>query len=399
MMETFKGYPWNVLDAMESPPTIWLGPSVSAELEAELRSRLAEGAQISPVFSGPGFDAADKVGPAIPLLTADDLMGPRADELLEVVNTALPGRPVIYGGAGSREILLNAINRWGAFRLLPEGSPMEALVVALHKAHEVLCLEGALTAGAEELRQECLRLDGAIGELRLTQERLLHAERLAMVGRTSGTLMARVDAHFHCLDTLSSALRTLEKDPRLLGLLETTMEGARSVNTLLEDLVALTENREQEVAALEELLDPLVERAAAFLRHDAALRERKVELNTSSGARVITDRHRIYLVLMNLLRNAVHATEPGDAILVSTRVEGAEAIIEVRDEGCGMSTEVREQIFTPFFTTKGKEGMGLGLRLCKSSVERMGGVLECESAEQKGTTFRIRMPILMKQKT
>jgi signal transduction histidine kinase len=393
MMETFKGYPWNVLDAMESPPTLWLGPAVSSELEDDLRARLAEGAQIFPIFSGPNFDASDKVGPAVPVLSAEDLGGPRADELLDIVARALPGRPVIYGGAGSRDILLDAINRWGAFRLLPEGSPVQAMVVAIHKAHEVLCLEGALTAGAEELRQECRRLDGAISELKVTQERLLHAERLAMVGRTSGTLMARVDAHFHCLDTLSSALRTLEKDPRLLGLLETTMEGARSVNTLLEDLVAITENREQEVAAREELLDPLVERAVAFLRHDAALRKREVALDVSSGARVVTDRHRIYLVLMNLLRNAVHATEPGDAIRVRALAQGEEAIIEVEDEGCGMAPEVRDQIFDPFFTTKGEDGMGLGLRLCKSSIERLGGKLECESVESEGTVFRIRMPI------
>ena len=393
-METFKGYPWNVLDAMESPPTLWLGPTVSRELEEKLRDRLAEGTQFFPIFSEPNHDASDKVGPAIPLLTADDLMGPRADELLEVVTKrAAPGRPVIYGGAGNREALLEAINRWHAFRLLPEGSPTQALVVAINKAHEVLCMEGALTSGAEELRQECRRLDGAIGELRITQERLLHAERLAMVGRTSGTLMARVDAHFHCLDTLQSALRTLEREPKLLSLLETTMEGARSVNTLLEDLVALTENREQEVAALEELLDPLVERAAAFLRHDAALRKREVRLDASSRARVITDRHRIYLVLMNLLRNAVHATNPGDNIRVRALVDGEAAVIEVEDEGCGMSPEVQAQIFDPFFTTKGQEGMGLGLRLSKSSVERMGGTLECESTEGEGTTFRIRMPV------
>ena len=394
MMETFKGYPWNVLDAMESPPTLWLGPTVSRELEEKLRDRLAEGTQFFPIFSEPNHDASDKVGPAIPLLTADDLMGPRADELLEVVTKrAAPGRPVIYGGAGNREALLEAINRWHAFRLLPEGSPTLALVVAINKAHEVLCMEGALTSGAEELRQECRRLDGAIGELRITQERLLHAERLAMVGRTSGTLMARVDAHFHCLDTLQSALRTLEREPKLLSLLETTMEGARSVNTLLEDLVALTENREQEVAAREEELDPLVERAAAFLRHDAALRKREVRLDASSRARVITDRHRIYLVLMNLLRNAVHATNPGDNIRVRALVDGEDAVIEVEDEGCGMSPEVQAQIFDPFFTTKGQEGMGLGLRLSKSSVERMGGTLECESTEGEGTTFRIRMPV------
>ena len=115
-------------------------------------------------------------------------------------------------------------------------------------------------------------------------------------------------------------------------------------------------------------------------------------LDLRSGATVRIDRHRIYLVLMNLLRNAVHATEPGEAIRVRTRVEGQDAIIEVTDEGCGMSPEVQARIFEPFFTTKGTEGMGLGLRLCKSSIERMGGTLRCESEEGVGTTFQIRMP-------
>ncbi len=391
MIETFKGYPWNVLDAMESPPVIWLGPGGVGEFEQSLRHHLGDGAQIHHIPPDGNVDGLER--PAVPVFVAADLVGEQRDALLAASVQARPGRPVIFGGSGNRETLLEAINTWHAFRLLPEGSPIQAVVVAIHKAHETLCLEIALSRGADELRQECKRLDGAIDELRATQERLLHAERLAMVGRASGTLMARIEAHFQCLGTLQSALGTLEKDPRLITLMETTMEGGQSVNTLLEDLVALTENRETRVARVSEPLDPLVERAVTFLKHDKALRAREVEVECDAGTDVVTDRHRLYLVLMNLLRNAVHATEAGDAIRVRTRREGDNAVIEVEDTGCGMPPDVLEQIFTPFFTTKGKDGMGLGLRLCKTSIERMGGELNVISEEGQGTTFTILMPI------
>jgi len=99
-------------------------------------------------------------------------------------------------------------------------------------------------------------------------------------------------------------------------------------------------------------------------------------------------------VFMNLLINAVQAI-PGDGdVWISTRVEGDEAILSIRDNGRGIPPEHLNRIFDPFFTTKDpEEGTGLGLSISRDIIDRHGGTLEVESEVGKGTTFTVRLPI------
>jgi signal transduction histidine kinase len=127
---------------------------------------------------------------------------------------------------------------------------------------------------------------------------------------------------------------------------------------------------------------------------DPIARHHEISVSCHSDATVRVDRYRIFHVLMNLLRNAVQATGTDQPIAVRTLVNDSEAVIEIEDHGHGMSPEVLDQIFTPFFTTKGKTGTGLGLRMSKSAVERHGGGLECVSTPGDGTCFRVRLPMV-----
>lgn len=106
-------------------------------------------------------------------------------------------------------------------------------------------------------------------------------------------------------------------------------------------------------------------------------------------------------VFLNLILNAAQAIEEqvcgSDArgrIAISTRVCGAEAVIEIQDDGPGIPAELQDRIYEPFFTTKevGK-GTGQGLALARATIERHAGVLECASSCGQGTTFTIRLPL------
>ena len=66
--------------------------------------------------------------------------------------------------------------------------------------------------------------------------------------------------------------------------------------------------------------------------------------------------------------------------------------VEVTDTGCGIPEEVLDKVFDPLFTTKAK-GIGLGLAVCKSIVNRHGGCIEAKSRVGKGTTFSMRLPL------
>lgn len=98
-------------------------------------------------------------------------------------------------------------------------------------------------------------------------------------------------------------------------------------------------------------------------------------------------------VVMNLVLNGRDAVPDGGTVRVRTRpAGGAEALVEVSDDGHGMDEETLGEIFSPFFTTK-DTGTGLGLATTRRIVEKAGGTIEVESSPGEGATFRVRLPI------
>jgi signal transduction histidine kinase len=104
----------------------------------------------------------------------------------------------------------------------------------------------------------------------------------------------------------------------------------------------------------------------------------------------------IHTCLANLVSNAIDACktskkERGTVILRVKRGEGT-TVFEVEDNGCGMEAEVKEKVFTSFFTTKGLGGTGLGLLVTKKIVREHGGRIGLESEPDRGSCFRIELP-------
>jgi putative PEP-CTERM system histidine kinase len=107
---------------------------------------------------------------------------------------------------------------------------------------------------------------------------------------------------------------------------------------------------------------------------------------------VAVDIEQFQKVLENLLLNANEAVADGGRIRVTTGARDAWVEITVSDDGCGMSADfVEKRLFRPFQTTK-KQGMGIGLFHSRTIVEAHGGRIEVQSAERKGTTFRVILP-------
>jgi signal transduction histidine kinase len=95
-------------------------------------------------------------------------------------------------------------------------------------------------------------------------------------------------------------------------------------------------------------------------------------------------------VIVNLIKNAIEA---GKRVEVALRASETEAIIEVSDDGPGLSTEARAHLFEPFFTTK-PNGTGLGLPTSRRFIEAHGGIIEAaRSAAMGGALFRLRLPL------
>jgi signal transduction histidine kinase len=100
-------------------------------------------------------------------------------------------------------------------------------------------------------------------------------------------------------------------------------------------------------------------------------------------------------VLVNLLKNAAHAIcdrFDGHIELIVSRSDD-DAVLIVADNGHGMTPEVQARIWETFFTTKGKEGTGLGLDIVKSIVEAHGGQIACTSSPGAGAKFTLTLPL------
>ena len=137
--------------------------------------------------------------------------------------------------------------------------------------------------------------------------------------------------------------------------------------------------------------------ASRRLVHNAVNKFADIELDLAPDLPIITgNAQKIEQVVVNLMINAGQAMPEGrrGRIRVATRVEGPNLVIEVQDNGKGMSEQTSKRIFEPFFTTRrASGGTGLGLAIAYRIVEEHGGTIAVTSKLDVGTTFKISLPI------
>jgi two-component system sensor kinase FixL len=114
----------------------------------------------------------------------------------------------------------------------------------------------------------------------------------------------------------------------------------------------------------------------------------------AAGCVIMADEVQMQQVFVNLLRNAIEATEglPQRGIAVSLHREGGRAVLRFRDAGPGLPPEVRERLFLPFVTTK-EGGMGIGLSICRAIVEAHGGRISAPVPAAGGTEILMELPL------
>jgi len=187
-----------------------------------------------------------------------------------------------------------------------------------------------------------------------------------------------------------------EELPELREVLSETQEGIRRVRTIVQDLKTFARSDENRFGPVE--VHPAIDGALRLVRKELQYRA-GLERALEQVPPVHGNEGRLGQVLVNLLVNALQAftaNEPGrNRVRVSCRQQGpGHVVVEVEDNGPGMSPEVRQRIFSPFFTTKpAGQGTGLGLAICHSIVESMGGEIQVESELGRGSVFRLVLPV------
>jgi PAS domain S-box-containing protein len=136
---------------------------------------------------------------------------------------------------------------------------------------------------------------------------------------------------------------------------------------------------------------PLVAGTAELLRQDPALQQVEVAVEGTAPP-ISADAEMLRLVFQNLLLNGAHAMEGRGRIQVNVRVSGTVCQVAITDNGPGIPADIRQKIFTPFFTTK-SAGSGLGLPTAKRLVEAHDGEIAIDCPPAGGTTVVVRLPL------
>ena len=118
-----------------------------------------------------------------------------------------------------------------------------------------------------------------------------------------------------------------------------------------------------------------------------------------SKCEVLAEKDRLANVLAHLIDNAQQATADDGMVVIKLTKNGSVQLIEIRDDGEGMDDDfVRKRLFKPFDTTKGNEGMGIGMFESRDFVRSLGGDIHVKSEAGKGTTVSLELPHLSAQR-
>jgi len=250
---------------------------------------------------------------------------------------------------------------------------------------------------------------GRVAERAAFQRRVRQAQKLEAVGRLAAGVaheinnpMAYARSNLSQLRSrwakLRADLESLDGNGALLAkldeceeLIDDSLEGVDRTVSIVRDMKEFSHGGENERRPedLRGIIDSAVRVAAAHAPAGVRL-ERS---DADALPLVSCSASQLHQVLVNLVINATEAVGPCGRIRVATRCDGAAVVVEVEDDGPGMSDETRERLFDPFFTTKpAGEGTGLGLAISYEIVRAHGGELRARSAEGAGTVMELRLP-------
>jgi signal transduction histidine kinase len=254
------------------------------------------------------------------------------------------------------------------------------------------------TAVQRELRVASLRRDR-----RQMQEQLFLADRMGSVGLLAAGVAHEIGSPLTSVAaSLEDVLGDLDRVDvselvrrRVLERLRDATTAAYRITQLVQDLKVFARGEDSRRSPID--VRHALDFALRVASHELQLCTRVVKAYGSIPL-VSANQGLLQQLFLNLIVNAAHAIERGSpetneiCVITGTTAQGY-AAVEVRDTGRGMSKELMNRLFTPFFATKPVgTGTGLGLSICSRIVTELGGTIAVDSVVGKGTTFRIALP-------
>lgn len=220
-------------------------------------------------------------------------------------------------------------------------------------------------------------------------EQLQHAERLKMIAHLTAAVAHEIR---NPVTVVRGFLQLFKQDPSFDDSTQTKFnlmfDELNTVEQIISQFLTLSKpdaDHSSEQVDVKEIL-----RSVTSLLHSyAILSDQQIELKVEEDCRIYINTIEFKQLLINIIKNALEASEPGKSVFVTAHRNNKFIEIVISDQGCGMSEAEVKSLGTPFYSLK-SNGTGLGLMICFHIVEKFGGKIDYSSVQGKGTTATIR---------
>ncbi len=246
----------------------------------------------------------------------------------------------------------------------------------------------------DEIQQVFVALNSMVEQLAKRQVQLVQAQKLSSIGTLTSGIAHQLN---NPLNNISTSCQILMEDYKPTNELAIKMMHNIEQETLRSrDIVKglLEFSREREYSPAPFPLDKVVSSAVRLVSSHVPSNI-SVKVNIPTDIQLQVDHQRMQEVFINLIINAVQAITPKKGnITIDATEENDHALVTLKDTGAGISQEILNRIFDPFFSTKEVgQGTGLGLYLVYGIIKKHQGNIRVESTPGSGTTFFIRLPL------
>ena len=252
------------------------------------------------------------------------------------------------------------------------------------------------------LRESSRHLSDALIKLKRAQQQSIEQERMQALKQMAGGIVHDFNSSLTpIIGTTEYLLSTPEalKDPAELAdslqLIDEASKSARNVVKNLTEFFRPTTADTNDFVRVNDIVENAISLTKPKWKEQSEAEGATITIVTDlskEAPAIHGDRIEMEEAVTNLIFNAVDAMPTGGTITLKTRVEENMSVIEISDNGEGMTHEVKARCFEPFFSTKGTTSSGMGLSITKGIIARHKGTMELDSEPYKGTTVTIRLP-------
>ncbi|MDP2158634.1 MAG: ATP-binding protein, partial [Nitrospirota bacterium] len=255
---------------------------------------------------------------------------------------------------------------------------------------KILIILASHMAVAMENAELYRNLQNKMAELGETQEQLIQSAKMAAIGELASNVAHEINNPLTSIigfAELSKEDDDIESIRKSLDIIEKESLRARDI---VKQLLGFARKKPLHLTEVD--INAVVNEVLVLSSSQTRMGKVTVTEEYSDIPRTKGDIDQLKQVFLNIITNAIHSMPDGGNITIRTFTKGEYILVSFSDTGHGISGEVRNRIFEPFFSTKKEKGTGLGLSISYRIIQDHGGRIDVESEPGKGTTFIVRLP-------